>query len=224
MYLDSKPLLYSSTSLTVNETEWLSPALTYLSLNSKSRFETVSSLSLIYASLKRTAEFWITSNLLILVSERDLLPYVALDCAVQTNVLPLKWSKNNKTNWSFKYSYSSFISSKSGFSLRIALNARVKINDDDRLSNGFEIQNIIKNRFKYYSSHQLMFYQNDCDFNSSENESDLEQAVVEQEPLSNSVIKKAYVAEVTVEGTVEDTVEATVDLPRKRGRPKKSST
>ncbi|RNA15886.1 hypothetical protein BpHYR1_047514 [Brachionus plicatilis] len=62
MYLDSKPLLYSSTSLTVNGTEWLSPALTYLSLNSKSQFETV----------KRTAEFWITSNLLILVSEREL--------------------------------------------------------------------------------------------------------------------------------------------------------
>ncbi|RNA04553.1 hypothetical protein BpHYR1_029155 [Brachionus plicatilis] len=62
MYLDSKPLLYSSTSLTVNGTEWLSPVPTYLSLNSKSRFETV----------KRTAEFWITSNLLTLVSEREL--------------------------------------------------------------------------------------------------------------------------------------------------------
>ncbi|RNA39484.1 hypothetical protein BpHYR1_042350 [Brachionus plicatilis] len=45
LYLDSKPLLYSSTSLTVNETEWLSPVLTYLSLNSKSRFETVITLS-----------------------------------------------------------------------------------------------------------------------------------------------------------------------------------
>ncbi|RNA35811.1 hypothetical protein BpHYR1_001901 [Brachionus plicatilis] len=39
-YFDSKPLLYSSTSLTVNGTEWLSPALTYLSINSKSQFET----------------------------------------------------------------------------------------------------------------------------------------------------------------------------------------
>ncbi|RNA27001.1 hypothetical protein BpHYR1_013072 [Brachionus plicatilis] len=32
IYLDSKPLLFSSTSLTVNGTEWLSPVLTYLSL------------------------------------------------------------------------------------------------------------------------------------------------------------------------------------------------
>ncbi|RNA40586.1 hypothetical protein BpHYR1_017109 [Brachionus plicatilis] len=86
MYLDSKSLLYSSTSLTVNGTEWLSPALSYLSLNSKNRFETVSSLSLLYASLcnmlegvsnlsfsiERTAEFWITSYLLLLVSEREL--------------------------------------------------------------------------------------------------------------------------------------------------------
>ncbi|RNA15285.1 hypothetical protein BpHYR1_007005 [Brachionus plicatilis] len=47
-----------------------------------------------------------------------------------------------------------------------------------------------------------LFYQNDCDLNSSENESDLEQAVVEQELPSNSVIEKAYVAEATVEAII----------------------
>ncbi|RNA41224.1 hypothetical protein BpHYR1_004779 [Brachionus plicatilis] len=51
---------------------------------------------------------------------------------------------------------------------------------------------------------------------SSENESKTEQAVVEQGPPSDSVIKKEYVAETTVQ--------ATVDLPRKRGKPKKSTT
>ena len=57
-----------------------------------------------------------------------------------------------------------------------------------------------------------MFYQNDCDLDSSENESDLEQAVVEQEPPNESiVVEKTYFAE------------ASVDLP-KRGRPKKSTT
>ncbi|RNA28222.1 hypothetical protein BpHYR1_022618 [Brachionus plicatilis] len=39
MYLDSKPLLYSSTSLTVNGID-ISHTLTYLSLYSKIRFET----------------------------------------------------------------------------------------------------------------------------------------------------------------------------------------
>ncbi|RMZ96436.1 hypothetical protein BpHYR1_019618, partial [Brachionus plicatilis] len=39
-YLDSKPALYSSTILTTNGTEFLRPALTYLSLESKIRFET----------------------------------------------------------------------------------------------------------------------------------------------------------------------------------------
>ncbi|RNA09486.1 hypothetical protein BpHYR1_009455 [Brachionus plicatilis] len=54
-----------------------------------------------------------------------------------------------------------------------------------------------------------LFYQNDCDLDSSENESDLEQAVVEQEPPSELIVdEKAYVADATVE--------ATVDLPRKR--------
>ncbi|RNA12537.1 hypothetical protein BpHYR1_000226 [Brachionus plicatilis] len=69
-----------------------------------------------------------------------------------------------------------------------------------------------------------LFYQNDCDLSSSENESNPEQAVmtskdviVEQEPPSDSVIEKEYVTEATVKATVE----ATVDLPRKRGRPKK---
>ncbi|RNA05692.1 hypothetical protein BpHYR1_021286 [Brachionus plicatilis] len=47
-----------------------------------------------------------------------------------------------------------------------------------------------------------------------------DQAVVEQEPSSDSVIAKEYVTEATVQATVE----ATVDLPRKRGRPKKSTT
>ncbi|RNA26303.1 hypothetical protein BpHYR1_025360 [Brachionus plicatilis] len=45
-------------------------------------------------------------------------------------------------------------------------------------------------------------------------------AVVEQEPPSDSVIAKEYVTEATVQATVE----TTVDLPRKRGRPKKSTT
>ncbi|RNA28912.1 hypothetical protein BpHYR1_040067, partial [Brachionus plicatilis] len=54
-----------------------------------------------------------------------------------------------------------------------------------------------------------LFYQNDCDLNSSENEEI-------QEPPSDSVIEK--------ESVTEATVEATVDLPRKRGRPKKSTT
>ncbi|RNA44864.1 hypothetical protein BpHYR1_038198 [Brachionus plicatilis] len=61
-----------------------------------------------------------------------------------------------------------------------------------------------------------LFYSNDCDLSNSENESDPEQAVVEQEPPSDSVIEKEYFAEATVQ--------ATVDLPRKRGRPKKSIT
>ncbi|RNA30004.1 hypothetical protein BpHYR1_010287 [Brachionus plicatilis] len=64
------------------------------------------------------------------------------------------------------------------------------------------------------------FYQNDCDLSSSENESNPEQAVVEQEPPSDSVIAKEYVTEASVQVTVE----TTVDLPRKRGRPKKSTT
>ncbi|RNA16257.1 hypothetical protein BpHYR1_007871, partial [Brachionus plicatilis] len=63
---------------------------------------------------------------------------------------------------------------------------------------------------------QLCFIQ----MSSSENESNPEQAVVEQEPLSDSVIEKEYVAE----ATVQTTVKATVDLPRKRGRQKKSTT
>ncbi|RNA36211.1 hypothetical protein BpHYR1_033700 [Brachionus plicatilis] len=67
---------------------------------------------------------------------------------------------------------------------------------------------------------KALFYQNDCDLNSSENESDFKQAVFEQEPPSDSVIEKAHVAE----ATVEDTVKATVDLPGKRGRQKKSTT
>ncbi|RMZ97193.1 hypothetical protein BpHYR1_035571 [Brachionus plicatilis] len=61
-----------------------------------------------------------------------------------------------------------------------------------------------------------LFYQNDCDLSSSENESNPEQAVVEQEPPSDSVNEK--------ESVTEATGEATVDLPRKRGRPKKSTT
>ncbi|RNA07038.1 hypothetical protein BpHYR1_006314, partial [Brachionus plicatilis] len=40
IYLDSKPSLYSFTSLSTNGIERLSPVPTYLSLNSKSRFET----------------------------------------------------------------------------------------------------------------------------------------------------------------------------------------
>ncbi|RNA02417.1 hypothetical protein BpHYR1_014821, partial [Brachionus plicatilis] len=55
-----------------------------------------------------------------------------------------------------------------------------------------------------------LFYPNDCDLSSSENESNPEQAVVKQQSPSDSVI--------------EATVQATVDLPRKRGRPKKSTT
>ncbi|RNA05128.1 hypothetical protein BpHYR1_018572 [Brachionus plicatilis] len=64
------------------------------------------------------------------------------------------------------------------------------------------------------------FYQNDCDLSSSEIESNPEQAGVEQEPPSDSVIAKEYVTEATVQATVE----TTVDLPRKRARPKKSTT
>ncbi|RNA16692.1 hypothetical protein BpHYR1_051610 [Brachionus plicatilis] len=61
-----------------------------------------------------------------------------------------------------------------------------------------------------------LFYQNDCNLNSSDNESNLEQAAVEQvPPIESIVVEKAYV----VEATVVD-----VDLPRKRGRPKKSTT
>ncbi|RNA41469.1 hypothetical protein BpHYR1_010467 [Brachionus plicatilis] len=61
-----------------------------------------------------------------------------------------------------------------------------------------------------------LFYQNDCNLDSSDNNSDLEQAAVEQEPPNESiVVEKAYVAEATV---------FYVDLPRKRGRPKKSTT
>ncbi|RNA18500.1 hypothetical protein BpHYR1_017295 [Brachionus plicatilis] len=40
IYLNWKPSLYSSTSLTTSGTEWLNPALAYLSLNSKSQLET----------------------------------------------------------------------------------------------------------------------------------------------------------------------------------------
>ena len=61
-----------------------------------------------------------------------------------------------------------------------------------------------------------MFYQNDCELSSSENESNPEPAVVEQEPPSDLVIEKEY--------AVEATVEATMILPRKRGRLKKSTT
>ncbi|RNA21406.1 ubiquitin carboxyl-terminal hydrolase 34, partial [Brachionus plicatilis] len=75
-----KAKMFYDCVLTVNGTEWLSPALTYLSLNSKSRFETFIEGLLVYNiggvsyfsfKIDRTAEFWITSNLLILVSERE---------------------------------------------------------------------------------------------------------------------------------------------------------
>ena len=49
-YLDSKPALYSSTSLISNGTELLRSTLTYLSFDSKSRSETVRNLSLFMAS------------------------------------------------------------------------------------------------------------------------------------------------------------------------------
>ncbi|RNA09552.1 hypothetical protein BpHYR1_050544, partial [Brachionus plicatilis] len=61
-----------------------------------------------------------------------------------------------------------------------------------------------------------LFYQNDCNLNYLDNESVLEQAAVEQEPSKESIcVEKVFVAEATV---------VDVDLPRKQGRPKKSTT
>ncbi|RMZ96669.1 hypothetical protein BpHYR1_030905, partial [Brachionus plicatilis] len=74
----------------------------------------------------------------------------------------------------------------------------------------------IRKRGRPKKQKAALFYQNDCNLKSSENESDLKQAAVEQEPPDESiVVEKACVAEATV---------VDVNLPRKRERLKKSTT